>query len=79
MGVDHAADEGFGGDDDEGADADAGEGETGDGGRPAADLGEDEGVGDEAEVEDSVDDGDVDVPLGGAGGLAGGVLGQWRG
>lgn len=60
--VDHAAEEGFGADDEEGADADADEGEAGDAGGPAAALGEDDGVGDEAEVEDAVDDGDIDVP-----------------
>lgn len=74
VGVDQAAEEGFAGDDEEGADADAGEGEAGDAGGPAAELGEDDGVGDEAEVEDAVDDGDVDVPLGG-GVLVGGGWG----
>jgi len=62
VGVDHAPDEGLGGDDGEGTDADADEGQARDARGPAADLGEDDGVGDEAEVEDAVDDGDVDVP-----------------
>ncbi len=60
--VDHAPDERLGGDDGEGADADADKGQARHAGCPAADLGEDDGVRDEAEVEDAVDDGDVDVP-----------------
>ncbi len=60
--VDHAADEGFGADDEEAADGEAGEGEAGEAEGPVAGAGEDDGVGDEAEVEDAVDDGDVDVP-----------------
>ena len=62
MGVDHTADEGFGADDKEAADGEAGEGEPGEAEGPVAGAGEDDGVGDEAEVEDAVDDGNVDVP-----------------
>lgn len=68
--VDDAADERLAADDDERADADAAEGEAADAGGPAAALGEDDGVGDEAEVEDAIDDGDVDVPEDAGGWLA---------
>ena len=60
--IDHAPDEGFADNDEEAADGEAGEGETAKTEGPAADAGEDDGVGDEAEVEDAVDDGDVEVP-----------------
>ena len=50
MGVDHAPDQGLGGDDGEGADADADEGESGHAGAPTADLREDDGVSDKAQV-----------------------------
>lgn len=58
LGVDYAAEEGLRDDGDDGADADAAEGEAGDAGGPAAVLGEDDGVGEEAEVEDAVDERD---------------------
>lgn len=62
MRVDEAADERLAEDDDEPADADADVGEPRGARLPAADFSEDDGVGDEAEVEDGVDDGDVEVP-----------------
>lgn len=62
MAVDHAAEEGLDSDGCEGADADAEEGEAGFSNRPTADFTEDDWIGDETEVENCVDDGDVQVP-----------------
>lgn len=56
VGVDDAAEDGLADDGEDGANADADEGEARDAGAPAAVLGEDYGVGDEAEVEDAVDE-----------------------
>lgn len=56
--VDDAAEEGFAEDDDEGADADAAKGEAGHTWGPTAMLGEDDGVGEETEVENRINEGD---------------------
>lgn len=53
---------GFAKDTEQIAEADSQKGETSYTGGPAAFLSEDDGVGDEAEVEDAVDDTDVGVP-----------------
>lgn len=62
MGVDEAAASGFEDDGEQVSDADAAEGEAAEAGRPAALVLEDDGVGDEGEVEGAVDDCYVDVP-----------------
>ena len=62
MGVDHTADQGLGADDEERTDAYAGEGEARDTGGPAADLGEDNWVGDKAKIEDSIDGRNIEIP-----------------
>lgn len=62
MGVDDAANERFADDHDKTADTDAAIGKACDTGRPATEFGVDDWVGNEGEVEDSVDNGDVDIP-----------------
>jgi len=59
--VDDAAEERLGHDARDAADADADEGEAGNAGAPASVLGKDDGICYEAEVEDSIDDGDPRV------------------
>ena len=60
--VDHPADEGFTEYDSQRSYPDPAECESGNPDGPAPDLAEDDGVGDEAEVEDAVNDGDVEIP-----------------
>jgi len=60
--VDHASDQRFCADGYHAADADSDVGKAGESIAPAAEFGEDDGVGDEAEVHDAVYEGDVDVP-----------------
>lgn len=62
MTVYHAAEEGFDGYCRKGADANADECEAGFSDGPTADSTEDDRVGDEAEIENCVDDGNVEVP-----------------
>ena len=62
VGSDDAANERFEANDEKDTDPNAGEGETGKTEGPVTDIHKDDGIGDEAEVEDGVDDCYVDVP-----------------
>jgi hypothetical protein len=62
VGINHLADQRFGCYHDQTAHSDSNKRKAADAWTPAAQLGEDYGVGDEAEVEDAVDERDVEVP-----------------